>query len=75
MVLDALKQTDLYRVTGVNPFSSGATGFTGGGQAALGEDFSERLGNGKAAGTNSTGVIGSVSGTGENGVHKLDRYF
>ena len=75
MVLDALKQTDLYRITGVNPFSSGATGFTGGGQAALGGDVSERHGNGKAAGVDSTGVIGSVSGTGENGVHKLDRYF
>lgn len=66
---------DLFKVGGLNPFAaSSRVAFTGGESAGAVDGFSERHGNGKAAGINSNGVHGEVSGTGLNGEHRLDIY-
>ena len=46
-----------------------------GSPAVSGDGFSERHGNGKAAGIESNGIIGSVTGTGENGQFKLKNLY
>jgi hypothetical protein len=75
MVLEAGKLNPFKIGEVKNPFASSKTSFTGGGQPSFGAEYSERHGNGKAAGVNSTGVHGSVTGTGNNGEHLLDQYF
>lgn len=64
----------LFKIGGANPFAPGKVAFTGGEEAVSGAGFSERHGNGKAAGVASNGVLGYVEGTGENGKHRLDLY-
>ena len=62
------------KVGGVNPFSPQRASFQNPEEAVSSAGFSERHGNGMAAGTLSNGVHGEVTGTGDNGRHKLDMY-
>lgn len=72
MVLDALKFTP--KIQG-NPFAAPKVAFAGNGQEPVSKTGVESFGTGQGInGTNSSGVIGEVTGTGENGKHKLDMY-
>ena len=62
------------KVNGVNPFTPQAASFQGSEEAVSSASFSERHGKGMAAGVDSNGFLGSVTGTGENGRHKLNMY-
>lgn len=56
------------QIKGANPFAPGKVAFAGGGAEGIGTaEYSERHGNGKAAGVNSTGVYGETEGCGKNG--------
>lgn len=63
---------DLFKIAGANPFAPQKVAFTGGGQEPSSDGYSSRLSVGKAAGTDSNGVIGSVTGTGANGASQAD---
>ncbi len=66
---------NIFKVNGTNPFAPAErTAFTGGGEAVSTEGFSDRHGKGMAAGVDSNGVLGSVTGTGVDGKHKLNMY-
>lgn len=73
MVLDALKFN--HKIQG-NPFATPKVAFAGNGQETSGVTGYENYGTGKGLNAeNSSGVIGEVTGTGENGKHKLNTYF
>ncbi|MCM1265035.1 MAG: hypothetical protein NC200_02450 [Candidatus Gastranaerophilales bacterium] len=64
------------KVQGSNPFAPGKVAFTGNeGTIASPEGYSERHGNGKAAGIASNGVIGEVAGCGKDGAFVLDNFY
>ena len=62
-----------YGINNVNPVSTVATSYKP--QEVAEKSGYENYGTGKGVnGVNSNGVIGEVTGTGENGVHKLNMY-
>ncbi len=72
MVLDALKFNP--KVQG-QPYEAGRVAFTGQGEQSYTSASVEQYGTGKGFNeTNSTGVLGEVTGTGPNGKHKLNMY-
>ena len=62
------------KVNGVNPFTPQAASFQNPEEAVSSIGFSDRHGKGMAAGSLSNGVHGEVTGTGDNGRHKLNMY-
>lgn len=73
MVLDALKFNPKIAA---NPFKTERVAFAGNGQETSSSAGIERFDTGKGINEeNSTGVIGEVTGTGENGKHRLNTYF
>lgn len=72
MVLDALKFNP--KIQG-NPFGNSKVAFAGNGQEPVSKTGVEAYGTGQGInGTNSSGVLGEVTGTGENGKHRLNMY-
>lgn len=72
MVLDALKFNHKIQA---NPFAPSKVAFAGNGKESVAKTGVEAYGTGQGInGTNSSGVLGEVTGTGENGKHKLDMY-
>ncbi|MCD8378258.1 MAG: hypothetical protein LUB59_05670 [Candidatus Gastranaerophilales bacterium] len=70
-----VKEKFFQSTQGVNPFGVQRASSAGSAQTEeLSGGISERHGAGKAAGSDSTGVIGEVTGTGDNGRHKIDMY-
>ena len=68
-------KNNMFKVNELNPYKEYGVSFVGAeAGVATGEAYSERHGVGKAAGVDSNGVLGEVTGTGQDGKHRLNMY-